>query len=216
MRFLWRGSSGLRAALLMAAAVALGGTEPAHAPAPDGAVDPPKGALLIAAAGMQDPRFYHSVILLLRHDKNGALGIVINRPIGERSIASLLAATDSATEKDKDRDIEGTIKVFAGGPVQPELGFVVHSPEYHRDGTLAVDGRVAMTASKEVLRDIGRHRGPQKSLFALGYAGWGAGQLEREMARRDWYTAPDDPQLVFDEDRGEVWRRALARRMREL
>jgi putative transcriptional regulator len=216
MRWLWRGRSVIGAAVLAAAAIALGAAEPAPAPSPGDTADPPRGELLIATAGMQDPRFFHTVILLLRHDKDGALGIVINRPVGERPIAELLTGSDGKAEKNEDRDIEGTIKIFAGGPVQPELGFVVHSAEYRRDDTLDVDGQVAMTASKEVLRDIGHHQGPQKSLFALGYAGWGAGQLEAEMARHDWFTALDDPQLVFEEDRGDVWKRALARRMREL
>jgi putative transcriptional regulator len=215
MRWLWRSRSVGEAVALIAAAIALGAAEPPTPGAKD-AADSPQGALLIAATGMQDPRFYHSVVLLLRHDKDGAFGIVINRPVGERSIASLLAASADKAEKDQDSSLEGTIKVFVGGPVQPELGFIVHSAEYRRDGTLDVDGQVAMTASKDALRDIAHRQGPQKSLFALGYAGWGAGQLEAEMARHDWFTAPDDPQLVFDEDRGDIWKRALARRMREL
>ncbi|HEV8678252.1 MAG TPA: YqgE/AlgH family protein, partial [Stellaceae bacterium] len=107
-------------------------------------------------------------------------------------------------------------RVFLGGPVQPQYGFVIHSSEYRRPDTLKVDDRLAMTASKEVLRDIGQHRGPAKYLFALGYAGWGAGQLEGEIARRDWFTVPADPELVFDTDRGAVWEKAAARRTREL
>ncbi len=73
-----------------------------------------------------------------------------------------------------------------------------------------------MTATKDILRDIGRHQGPEKYLFALGYAGWGAGQLEGEIARHDWFTTPGEPDLVFDEQRGQLWERALARRTREL
>ncbi len=106
--------------------------------------------------------------------------------------------------------------MFLGGPVQPQFGFVVHSTDYRRPETLAVGDGLAMTASKDVLRDIGHHRGPAKYLFALGYAGWGAGQLEGEIARRDWFTAPAEPDLVFDAERGAVWEKALARRTREL
>ncbi|HZT89062.1 MAG TPA: YqgE/AlgH family protein [Stellaceae bacterium] len=204
----------LSLAAVAAAVLGLARAEPG--PAPDAkAADPPPGDLLIAAARIQDPRFHHTVILLLRHDKDGAFGVVINRPVGERSIADLLAAAGDA-KKPKSPVPEGTIRIFAGGPVQPELGFVVHSAEYRRDSTLPVDDQVAMTASREVLRDIGLHRGPGKSLFALGYAGWGAGQLEAEIARHDWFTAPDDPQLVFDDDRSDVWQHALSRRLREL
>jgi putative transcriptional regulator len=100
--------------------------------------------------------------------------------------------------------------------VQREFGFVVHSAEYRRADTRAVGAALAMTAHKAVLRDIGRGAGPAKYLFALGYAGWGAGQLEGEIARRDWFMAPADLDLVFDIDREAVWERAMARRMREL
>jgi putative transcriptional regulator len=169
------------------------------------------GQLLIAAPTIGDPRFAHTVILMVRHDKEGAFGIIINRPVGERAIAELLeAAGDDA------KGISGTVRIFAGGPVQPELGFVVHSAEYRRDGTIDVDGRVAMTASREILRDIGQHKGPEKSLFALGYAGWGPGQLEGELARHDWFMTPEEPKLVFDDDRGNLWEAAMARRTREL
>ena len=169
------------------------------------------GQLLVATPTMGDPRFVHAVILMVRHDTDGALGIVINRPVGERSIAALLEAAG-----DSEPDIEGEVQVFAGGPVQPELGFVVHSAEYHRAETLAIDGHVAMTASREILRDIGHHRGPDKSLFALGYTGWGPGQLEGELARRSWFTTPAESKLIFDDARDNLWDEAMARRTREL
>jgi putative transcriptional regulator len=169
------------------------------------------GQLLIAAPTIGDPRFFHAVILLLRDDKTGALGIVINHPVGERSIASLLKATGANAT-----GIEGSLQVFVGGPVEPELGFVVHTADYRRPETMTVDGQVAMTASPQILEDIGRHRGPKKSLFAFGYAGWGPGQLAGEMARHDWFTTPEDPKLVFDADRADLWTEAMARRTREL
>jgi putative transcriptional regulator len=153
------------------------------------------------------------VLLLLRHDSTGAFGIVINHPLTERPLAALLA--DTGSKDDTDRAVEGTIRVFLGGPVQTEYGFVIHGTDYHRSDTLIV-GELAMTASTEVLRDIGRHRGPAKFLFALGYAGWGAGQLEGEIANRAWFTAPAASDLVFDADRETVWEKALARRSREL
>ena len=182
---------------------------PAAADAPD--IASLTGQLLIAAPTIGDPRFAHTVILMVKHDKEGALGIVINRPVGEKSIASLLEAPGEDVS-----GIEGNLRVFAGGPVQPELGFVVHSAEYRRDDTIDVDGRVAMTASRQILRDIGHHRGPEKTLFALGYAGWGPGQLEAEFARHDWFTAPEEPKLIFDDDRGNLWEDAMARRTLEL
>jgi putative transcriptional regulator len=169
------------------------------------------GQLLIASPTIGDPRFYHTVILMVREDKNGALGIVLNHPVGERSIESLLKATGASGA-----GVDGKLKVFAGGPVEPQLGFVVHTADYRRPETLIVDGRVSMTASPQILEDIGHHHGPKQSLFAFGYAGWGPGQLAAEMARHDWFTTPEEPHLVFDDDRAGLWNEAMARRTREL
>jgi putative transcriptional regulator len=193
-------------ASLVTALIVLGVAPPEHSDTTSLA-----GQLLIAAPAIGDPRFAHTVILMVRHDKEGAFGIVINRPVGERSIAALLEATGH-----DDADVAGMVRVFAGGPVQPELGFVVHSAEYRRAETIGVDDRVAMTASRQVLLDIGHNHGPEKSLFALGYAGWGPGQLEDELARRNWFTTPEEPKLVFDDDRDNLWEDAMARRTREL
>jgi putative transcriptional regulator len=193
-------------ASLVAALIVLGAAPPEHSDTTS-----LTGQLLIAAPTIGDPRFAHTVILMVRHDKEGALGIVINRPVGERSIAALLEATGH-----DDTDVAGILRVFAGGPVQPELGFVLHSAEYRRAETVDVDGRVAMTASRQVLLDIGHNQGPEKSLFALGYAGWGPGQLDGELARHDWFTTPEEPKLVFDDDREKLWEDAMARRTREL
>jgi putative transcriptional regulator len=198
----------IAALLLLVPAILRGGAEP------QSVADPPAGQLLIASAAIQDPRFQHSVVLLLRHNSTGAFGIVINHPLAERALAALLADTDS--KDNTDSAVEGTIRVFLGGPVQPEYGFVIHSTDYHRPETLVVGEELAMTASTEVLRDIGHHRGPAKFLFALGYAGWGAGQLEGEIENHGWFTAPATADIVFDADRETVWEKALARRSREL
>jgi putative transcriptional regulator len=169
------------------------------------------GQLLVAAPTMGDPRFFQTVILMVRHDRTGAMGIVLNRPLGERPLAALLEALG-----DKDPGAVGDVPIFAGGPVQLEFGFVIHSAEYRTDGTLDIDGRVAMTSNPQILRDIGNKQGPKQSLIAFGYAGWGPGQLESELARRFWYTAPEDAKLVFETDRSKVWDDAVARRTQEL
>jgi putative transcriptional regulator len=148
---------------------------------------------------------------MVRHDQNGALGIVINRPLGERPLASLLELFG-----EKGSSAAGQVRIFLGGPVQRELGFVIHSPEYHRSGTLDVDGRVAMTSSREILGDIAANQGPKKSLIAFGYAGWAPRQLEGEMERRVWSIAPADEMLIFDEDREKVWDIASSRRVQDL
>ena len=169
------------------------------------------GQLLIATPSMGDPRFERTVILMVRHDKDGAFGIVINRPIAERPFAELLGMLG-----DKDAPVAGTVRIFAGGPVQPELGFVVHSADYRAPQTIAIDGRVAVTSSREILRDIGSGRGPAKSLFAFGYAGWAPGQLEGELKQQSWVIAPAEQKLVFDEDRDKVWDIAYAQRTQDL
>ncbi len=197
-------------ALLFPAAL-LGAVAP-HAPEPTGrAQDSLAGQLLIASPGMRDPRFERAVILVVRHDRAGALGVVINMSAGERPLAGLLAALG-----ENGAYATGSVPVFVGGPVEPEVALVLHSAEYHCPGTLAIDGRVALTLNRQVLRDIAANTGPQKRLIAFGYAGWGAGQLDQEMERNVWFVAPDDPKLVFDEDRAKVWDVAMARRMRDL
>jgi putative transcriptional regulator len=160
---------------------------------------------------MGDPRFQHAVILMARHDKDGALGIIINRPMDQVPIAKLLDALGLDSNGS-----DGQVRLFAGGPVQPEIGFIVHSSEYHRAGTIDVDGRIAMTTNPEVLRDIGHHEGPRQSLIAFGYAGWGPGQLEGELALGGWFTVPEDPKLVFDIDRDKLWDEAMRRRTIQL
>ena len=165
------------------------------------------GQLLVATPEMGDPRFQHTVILMVQHNKDGALGIVINRPREELPIAQLLDALGLDS-----KGSDGTVRLYAGGPVQPEIGLVVHSADYHRTGTVNIDGRVAMTSNPDVLRDIGHHEGPRQSLVAFGYAGWGPGQLEGELAVGGWFTIPEEPTLVFDFDRGKLWDEAMKRR----
>jgi putative transcriptional regulator len=155
---------------------------------------------------LRDPPFERAVILLARHSKEGALGIVINRPRGERPIAGLLAAMGADAT-----GITDSVRVFAGGPVSPEVGFVIHTAEYRLPDTLDIDGRVALTVGPDVLRDIGLGKGPKKSLVALGYAGWGPEQLDDEIAHGFWLAVPEDLGLVFDHDRAKLWADALAR-----
>jgi len=169
------------------------------------------GQLLVASPSIGDPRFAGTVILMVRHDKDGAFGIVVNRPIGERPLAAILEIIG-----EKDATVAGTVRIFAGGPVQPEIGFVIHGGDYQGPGTIEINDRLAVTANREILRDIGHGKGPAQSLIAFGYAGWAPGQLEGELARRDWAIAPGEPKLIFDEDRDKVWDAAYARRMQDL
>jgi putative transcriptional regulator len=163
------------------------------------------GQLLIASPDLRQPAFDHAVILLARHSRGGALGIVINRMAEKRPIAGLLAAFGADAS-----GVSDSVRVFVGGPVEPGAGFVLHSAEYQRPETLDIDGRVALTIAPDVLGDIGRGKGPSKSLIAFGYAGWAPGQLEGELTHGVWVMVPEDPALVFDTDRAEVWTEALA------
>jgi putative transcriptional regulator len=165
------------------------------------------GQLLVAAPEMGDPRFRRTVILIIQHNKNGAMGIVLNRPTQEIPAAKLLKSLGIDS-----RGSDGKIQIFAGGPVQPQVGFVVHSAEYRRPGTIDIDGHVAVTTNPQVMRDIATHQGPRKSLVAFGYAGWGTGQLEGELGHGAWFTVPEDPQLVFDFDRPQLWNEAMKHR----
>ena len=168
------------------------------------------GRVLIASPAIGDPRFSRTVILMVRHSKDGAFGITINRPLGEHSLAKLLGLFGEG-----DSTIEGTVRIFAGGPVQPGVCFVVHSADYNRSNSIAVKELASVTPCKDVLGDIGHKVGPQKTLIAFGYAGWSPGQLESELARNDWDTAAADIDLVFAIKREEVWDAAMARRPRE-
>jgi putative transcriptional regulator len=176
---------------------------------PDGLLIP--GRLLVASTDIEEPQFDRAVVLLLRHGSDGAMGIVINRPVEERPLASVMKAIGADPT-----GVEGRVLLFAGGPVEVEIGFVLHSVDYHRSETLDIDGRVAMTSTHEILSDIGHKRGPAKFLIAFGYCGWAPGQLESEIAQHVWVIASADPKLIFDDDRGSLWRKALARRLHPL
>ncbi len=194
---------GLAAVLLPAAL--LHAALPKHSLTPE--ADTLTGRALIASPSMGDPRFARTVILLIRHGKDGAFGIAINRPVGERSFQSLLEPLG-----DKDLEKAGGVRVFAGGPVEQQMGFVLHSIDWEHADTIAINGELAATASADVLRAMARGKGPRRTLVAFGYAGWGPGQLEAELARKDWLVASADATLVFDAPRERVWDEALARR----
>src|SRR5262249_36302745 len=163
----------------------------------------------VASPSMGDPRFRETVIVMVRHSRDGAMGLIINRPAGEQPLVDLLRAFGDEAGK-----AEGNVPIYLGGPVQQELAFVVHSTDYRRNGTTDVTGEVAVTANRDIIRDIAAGTGPKKFLLTFGYAGWGPGQLEGELAANAWYTAPIDPALVFDMPRDKVWDRAVERRTR--
>ena len=162
------------------------------------------GQLLIAMPNMRDPRFARSVIYLCAHNSDGAMGLVINRLIGAITFPDLLEQLGI-----ENRDVSDEIRVHFGGPVESGRGFVLHSADYEKDGTLQVSSEVGLTATVDILRDMARGSGPQKSLLALGYAGWGAGQLDAEIQANGWLHAKADKSLLFDGELDDKWERAI-------
>jgi putative transcriptional regulator len=163
------------------------------------------GKLLIAMPEMGDPRFEHSVIYICAHSKEGAMGLIVNKPQSKLRFSKLLEQLDISADGDvKD------VCIHYGGPVEMARGFVVHTSDYRSEmGTLDVDGRIGMTATIDVLEDIAKGDGPATSMLALGYAGWGAGQLEGEIMRNGWLTCDPTDAIVFGRANEHKWTAAL-------
>jgi putative transcriptional regulator len=163
------------------------------------------GQMLVAMPALTSPAFLQSVIYVCAHTPDGAMGIVINRPLASPSFDDLLRQLDIAPVPPRRH-----IRLCAGGPVDNARGFVLHTADWTGDGSLRVDENVALTASLDVLKAIAGGGGPKEGLLALGYAGWGPGQLDEEMAQNAWLSVPASLSLVFDSDHESKWRRALA------
>lgn len=161
------------------------------------------GQFLVATPRMADPRFAHSVILIIAHGDQGAMGLVVNRSYGEGPLTALLAGFGV-----KDSGTSARVRLHYGGPVEPERGFVLHSTDYSGPSTQAIERGLALSTGKDVLEAVAAGEGPRQAIFIIGYAGWGAGQLEGEIAQGDWLTAPGDSRLVFTADPDQVWKRA--------
>ncbi len=169
------------------------------------------GKLLVAAPSMRDPNFARTVVYMVQHDEGGAMGLVINRVVGEGPLADLLRSLDLPT-----KGVSGNIRIHYGGPVGIRQGFILHSADYRIDGSIVVNRDFSLTSDPEVLGDIGRGHGPDKALFAFGYAGWGPGQLEGELMQDAWVTVSADPVFVFEGEIDKKWEQAIAREELEL
>lgn len=163
------------------------------------------GKLLIAMPGMGDPRFAQSVVILCSHGPDGAMGLIVNKPAPEVHLSDLLdqlGITPNPPASD--------LAIHFGGPVEGVRGFVLHSGENERDSpSLVVSDAFHMTATMDILEDIARGQGPGHALMMLGYAGWGPGQLESEIAMNGWLTAEADAALVYDMEDEDKWAAAL-------
>ena len=164
------------------------------------------GQLLIAMPGMRDERFAKSVIYMCAHSEEGAMGLVLNQRLDTLTFAELISQLE-LDEKHLSRDVP----VHFGGPVESGRGFVLHTSDYQQDATLEVVNGVALTATVEILKAIAQGKGPQKSLLALGYAGWGPGQLDMEIRANGWLQVPSDSEIIFDIEPDTKWERAIQR-----
>ena len=162
------------------------------------------GQLLIAMPGMPDPRFAKSVIYICAHNSEGAMGLIVNRAMETITFPDLLEQLEIETPAPTDQ-----IKVLAGGPVESARGFVLHSCDYLQEATMRVNAEVGLTATIDILRAIASGDGPKKSLLALGYAGWGAGQLDFEIKENGWLNVEADDDLLFEENLDAKWQGAM-------
>jgi putative transcriptional regulator len=164
------------------------------------------GQLLVAMPQMSDPFFDHSVVYLCAHSQeDGAMGLVVNKTIDSFSIGELYAQLKIEPSTHTDQP------VHFGGPVSPAQGFVLHSTDYRDEGTLGIGEDFAMTTTLDILRAQSKGEGPRQGLVALGYAGWGPGQLEAEIGANGWLLVSADTDLVFDVENENKWQRALAK-----
>lgn len=162
------------------------------------------GQFLIAMPTMTDPRFERSVIYLCAHNVEGAMGLVVNRLVESLTFDELLEQLNIG------RPIgQKEIRVHFGGPVESGRGFVLHSTDYTKDGTVLMDNGIGLTATIDILKDIAEGGGPRDSLLALGYSGWGPGQLDGEIQDNAWLNVPADPMLLFDSSLESKWDRAV-------
>ncbi|MGJ8628842.1 MAG: YqgE/AlgH family protein [Sulfitobacter sp.] len=163
------------------------------------------GQLLVAMPGMGDPRFAHAVIYLTAHSEDGAMGLMVNKLAPELKLSDVLdKLVDGAAY------VDGTLGVHIGGPVETGRGFVLHSDEYRSAiETLEIGDGFSLTATLDILEDIAAGKGPHKALLTLGYAGWGPGQLEAEIAQNGWLTCDAGTKLVFDLPDKKKWSAAL-------
>jgi putative transcriptional regulator len=164
-----------------------------------------KGKLLVAAPTLEDPNFSKTVIFMLEHNEHGALGIVVNRVLGTAPTSEILKGLGI-----EGNGASGQLRLFLGGPVQPQVAFVVHSPDYSDADTRNIADGLSVTSDSSILKAISQGKGPNKTLIAIGYSGWGPGQLEAEIAHDAWYVAPADADIVLGDDIDGEWKRALA------
>lgn len=191
-------------------AVAAGAAPPSSGARPDGDKSPKEnylgGQLLVASPSLKGRIFGRTVILMFQHDASGAFGVILNRPVEKRSLRELMrnfgvAGAPSTPERE--------ITVHFGGPVSKQMGMVLHSNDFTHPNSIRITDFASAIAPREFLRAVAEGKGPRRSVFAVGYAGWGPGQLEGELAANTWYTVTASSRFVFDKELDTKWQRAV-------
>lgn len=163
------------------------------------------GHFLIAMPALEDPNFHHTVTLICQHNEEGAMGVVFNRPL-EIDLGEVFKHMEIVPA---DKDMEQK-RVYNGGPVQTERGFVLHRPDGDWESTMPISDELAVTTSRDIIEDIANNQGPEKYLIALGYAGWEAGQLEYEISENAWLSGPSNTDIIFDTPYEKRWESAAS------
>lgn len=203
--FLRRPSLWAAAAAAVVLGTALWAAEPADAPAQDART---VGQLLVATPELEDPRFTRTVIYMVRHDAGGgAMGLIVNRQLGDVPMAVLLKQSGLPGEGAK-----GSVRLHVGGPVEATRVFALHTDDYAGPDTVKVGNGVAITSDSSILKSITEGKGPRRARFTLGYAGWAQGQLDAEMKAGYWIVVPSDDTILFDDAYETKWDRAMAKR----
>jgi putative transcriptional regulator len=191
----------------LAATILLGGLLGTAAPEGPASSASLTGQLLVALPELEDPRFTKTVIYLVKHDSRGAVGVILNRPLGDIPIAVLLKQAGLPAS-----GVKGSVKLHVGGPVEATRVSVLHSDDYKGPDTSVVAGGIAITSEPGILQAIAAGKGPRRAHFNVGFAGWGPGQLEGEIKDGYWLTVPADDAIVFDDAYETKWDRAMAKR----
>ncbi|HEY8189781.1 MAG TPA: YqgE/AlgH family protein [Micavibrio sp.] len=167
------------------------------------------GRILLAMPGMGDPRFHKAVILICAHDKDGAMGLVINNTLPGIDLKHLLAQLNipgprSGPKVSDNKKLEG-LPVMSGGPVENARGFILHSSDFNQHDTVRINDQIGVTGTIDALRSVADGKGPERMIFILGYAGWNAGQLDKEIQDNAWLVSDADPSIIFNVQAGEKW-----------
>jgi putative transcriptional regulator len=170
---------------------------------PLGAYPDLTGHFLIAMPQLQDPNFAHALTFICEHNASGALGIMVNKPLNI-TLHDVFGHLNLEASSNEDHSLFHDW-VFSGGPVQTDRGFVLHTPQSHWESTISIGDHISLSTSMDILKAIGQGKGPRDFLVALGYAGWGAGQLEKEVCQNAWLTVPAEAEIIFKTPVEQRW-----------